>query len=56
MCQYNLTTLGGDVVIDALNTHPVCILSRAIHQNPYYIEPEIFMEGLRKRKSSDPNS
>ena len=49
LCQYDLSAFRGNVVMDALKTHPICIVSSAIHQNPYYQKPEVFLEELRHR-------
>lgn len=51
LCQYDLRRFSGSVVMDALKTHPVCIVSNAIHRNPYYEEPEVFLRDLRSRES-----
>ena len=53
LCQYDLTTFRGDVVMDALKTHNTCIVSNVIHQNPYYEKPEVFLEELRRRPSAE---
>ena len=52
LCQYELSAFLGSVVMDALKTHPLCVVSNAIHQNPYYEEPEAFLERLRQREPS----
>ncbi len=52
LCQYDLTAFRGDVVMDALKTHPLCVVSNAIHQNPYYEKPEVFLDELRHRHST----
>ncbi len=49
LCQYDLTAFRGDVVMDALKTHPLCVVGNIIHENPYYEEPEAFLEELRGR-------
>ncbi len=49
LCQYDLTAFRGNVVMDALKTHPLCVVSNAIHQNPYYEKPEVFLDELRRR-------
>ena len=46
LCQYDLTQFRGDVVIDAFKTHPLCIVGNLIHQNPLYVEPEVFLREL----------
>ena len=52
LCQYELPTFLGTVVMDAMKTHPICIVSGVIHQNPYYEKPEVFLEELRRRAST----
>jgi hypothetical protein len=51
-CQYDLTQFPGDVIIDALKTHPLCIIGEMIHRNPYYREPSLFLEELYHRQST----
>ncbi len=50
LCQYDLTAFSGNVVMDALKTHPLCVVSNVIHQNPYYENPEVFLDELRGRE------
>ncbi len=52
LCQYDVTRFLGNVIMDALSTHPLCIVSNAIHHNPYYQEPEAFLEELRSQDSA----
>ncbi len=52
LCQYDLAMVLGTVVMDAMKTHPICIVSNAIHQNPYYVQPEAYLEQLRGRDST----
>ncbi len=52
LCQYDLTAFRGNVVMDAMKTHPLCVVSNVIHQNPYYEKPEVFLEELRHRDST----
>ncbi len=54
LCQYDLTAFAGNVVMDALRTHPLCVVSNVIHQNPYFEEPEVFLERLRCQASATP--
>lgn len=49
LCQYHLAAFNGTVMMDALKTHPTCIVSNAVHVNPYYQEPAAFLEELRGR-------
>ena len=52
LCQYELPSFLGTVVMDAMKTHPLCIVSNVIHQNPYYEKPEVYLEELRHRGST----
>ena len=52
LCQYDLKQFMGSVVMDAFKTHPLCIVTNAIHQNPYFVEPGLFLEELQGRGSA----
>ena len=52
LCQYELSQFLGNVVVDALKTHPLCIMGSAIHRNPYYEEPEAFLDHIRQRTAT----
>ncbi len=53
LCQYDLTQFQGNVVFDALKTHPLCIIGNAIRHNPYYEDPEVFLEELQLREGGE---
>lgn len=44
LCQYEVASFSGSVVFDALKTHPICVLGRTIHRNPYYERPESLLD------------
>ncbi len=50
LCQYELPVFCGTVVMDAMKTHPLCMVSNVIHQNQYYEQPETYLENLRRRE------
>lgn len=50
LCQYELPAFSGSVVMDAMKTHPLCIVGNVVHQNPYYEKPEVYLEQLRGRE------
>ena len=52
LCQYDLKKFMGNVVVDALKTHPLCIVGKAVHKNPFYEEPEAFLQELRSRRKA----
>lgn len=51
LCQYDLKVFRGDVILEAMKTHPVCIVGNVIHRNPFYLEPADYLEGLANRRS-----
>lgn len=53
LCQYDLAQFTGSVVMDALRTHPLCIVGNVVHQNALYAKPEEFLEELRRRRDRD---
>ncbi len=52
LCQYDLKAFLGNVVMDALKTHPICVVGSMIHQNSYYQDPAVFLEELHRRDSA----
>ncbi len=52
LCQYDLKAFLGNVVMDALKTHPICVVGSMIHQNTYYEDPAVFLEELHQRGSA----
>lgn len=52
LCQYELSQFLGNVVVDALRTHPLCVIRNAIHRNPYYEQPESFLDQMRERATT----
>lgn len=53
LCQYELRGFAGSVVMDALRTHPLCLVSNVVHQNPFYEKPEVFLQDLRQRGTAN---
>ena len=52
LCQYDLTRFLGNVTVDALKTHPLCIIGDTIHKNPFYIQPQVMLQQMRAPASS----
>lgn len=46
LCQFDLTQFGGDVVMYALRSHPLCIMGQALVPNPLHIPPETLLAQL----------
>ncbi len=49
LCQYDLRAFLGTVVMDAMKTHPLCVVGNAIHRNPFYQRPEEFLAEMSQR-------
>ena len=47
LCQYDLKNFMGDLVIAALKTHPLSIVSNVIHQNPLFQSTEVVLQQMR---------
>ena len=52
MCIYDVNKFSGRAVMDVLATHPMVVMGDRIYENPYYVEPQVFLQGLIKRGSS----
>lgn len=50
LCQYDLHRFPGYVIVDALKSHPLSIIGNTIYENPYYLEPDQFLEEIRSRE------
>jgi hypothetical protein len=45
---YNLTKFGGDTIIDILRTHPMVVVGGILHQNPFFVPPDVFLQERRR--------
>jgi len=52
VCTYDLNRFSAAIVMDVLRTHPVVILGGVLHENPFFVPPEEFLEELRQRRLS----
>jgi hypothetical protein len=52
ICAYDLMKFGASVMIDALRTHPVVIISGLLHENPFYVSPDQLLPEIRERRSA----
>jgi hypothetical protein len=52
ICTYDLTKFSGDVVIDVMRTHPMIIIDGILQENPFFVPPDKFLQGLRARRSA----
>ena len=49
VCVYDVSKVGGRLVMDILKTHPKVILGGALHENPYFVSPEDYLKQLAER-------
>jgi len=49
LCQYDLTRFGGEVVMDALRSHALCVMGQVLVPNPYHVSPEILLQEFAER-------
>ena len=49
LCQFDLTRFGGDVVMDALRAHPLCVMGQVLLRNPLHVEPTELLQELAGR-------
>jgi len=40
LCQFDLTVFESDVIMDALRTHPYCVMGEVVVPNPFHESPE----------------
>jgi hypothetical protein len=44
ICLYNLNKFSGSTIVNVLRTHPYVISGGVITQNPYYMDPDIYLK------------
>jgi hypothetical protein len=42
-CLYDVDTVSGSMVMDAIKTHPQVLIGGCLFENPYYMQPEHFL-------------
>jgi DcmR-like sensory protein len=52
ICTYDLARFRADVVIDVIRTHPMVIIGGIVQQNPFFVQPDEFLEDLRERRAT----
>lgn len=46
LCQFDLMQFSGDVVMDALRSHPLCIIGEVMVPNPFHVSAETLLQEL----------
>lgn len=49
MCQYDARKFSGSLIMDMITVHPFALIRGQIVKNPFYLNPESFLERLRQR-------
>ncbi|QDG53177.1 hypothetical protein FIV42_21245 [Persicimonas caeni] len=53
ICQYDARQFPGDVLMDVLQVHPYMIVRGQLVLNPYYRDPQEFIDEYRRRVDAD---
>jgi len=57
LCQFDQSQFSGDVLMDALRSHPYCVMGQVVVPNPFHTSPETLMEEMAaKNDGSIPSS
>ena len=50
LCQFDLERFGGDVVMDALRAHPLCVIGQVMVRNPFHVSPQTLLQEFSQRE------
>jgi hypothetical protein len=50
LCVYDVNQCSGRAMADILATHPYVILGGELQENPYYVEPEVYLHKIALRR------
>lgn len=48
LCQFNLSVFDSDVMMEALRTHPYCVMGEVVVPNPFHESPETVLQDLEE--------
>lgn len=52
LCVYDVNRFSGKAVMDVLATHPLVIMGDRLYENPYFVEPQVYLQELLRRGST----
>jgi len=52
ICNYDLSKFGAAVAMDIMRTHPLLIIGGLVHENPFFVPPEQFLDEMRERRAA----
>jgi len=50
ICVYDTARLTGAMMLDILRSHPLTLVNGAVHENPFFTPPDVFLAEIRQRK------
>jgi hypothetical protein len=53
LCQFDQSHFSGDVLMDALRSHPYCVMGQVVVPNPFHESPETLIEELSEKEEDD---
>jgi hypothetical protein len=56
VCQYDTRKFNGEIIMDMLTVHPMAVVRGQLVKNPYYIEPEVFLDEYKNRQKYQNNN
>jgi hypothetical protein len=51
ICTYDTSKVGGEMIVAMMRTHPVVIVGGAVHENPFYTPPDVFLKELEHKRA-----
>jgi hypothetical protein len=50
ICTYDISKFGAGVVMDILRTHPVAIVGGLVHENPFFVAPDVLLREIEEKR------
>ncbi len=50
VCTYDVTKYRAEVIVEVMRTHPAVVLGGVLHENPFYLPPEEYLQELNVRR------
>ena len=54
ICTYDANLLSGAIAVDILRTHPVAIIGGLLHENPFFVRPDVLLREVVGRSGATP--
>ena len=56
ICTYDANLLSGTIAVDILRTHPVAIIGGLLHENPFFVRPDVLLREVAGRRGAPPTA